>query len=232
MRHHISHFAEQCLPIGFRGRHYLMGLEGGMQNSFAFINQFFDCSTRQKLFLPLGAISDTMLARPERFKQEMKFPGKSVLQRATAADFMTYLTDDLLVKVDRASMLNSLEVRAPFLGYRIIEFAFSKVPDSLRVNGSKRKILSRLLAQNLLPKTLDLKRKQGFTIPLAQWFKGQWGIYMKSILLDTDAWFDRKVVTSLIEGQDNGLANTQRLFALAMLELWRKEYRVDLPDTK
>lgn len=228
----ISHCAAQCLPIGFRGRHYLMGLEGGMQNSFAFINQFFDRNTRQKMFLPLGAISDAMLLLPDRFKQELKFPGKSVLQRATAADFMTYLADDLLVKVDRASMLNSLEIRAPFLDYRIIEFAFSKVPDSLRVHGSKRKILSRLLAQDLLPKTLDLKRKQGFTIPLAQWFKGQWGIYMKSILLDTDAWFDRKVVTSLIEGQDSGLANTQRLFALTMLELWRKEYRVDLPDTQ
>jgi asparagine synthase (glutamine-hydrolysing) len=230
VRCRISSCAEQYLPIGFRGRHYLMGLEGGMQNSFSFINQFFDRRTRQKLFLPLGAISDELLASPERFKQEMKLPGKSVLQRATAADLMTYLTDDLLVKVDRASMLNSLEVRTPFLDYRIIEFAFSKVPDSLRVHGRKRKILSRLLAQDLLPKELDLNRKQGFTIPLAQWFKGEWGTYMKSILLDTDAWFDRKVVTKLIAGQEDGLANTQRLFALAMLELWRKEYSVDLPD--
>ena len=161
----------------------------------------------------------------------MELSGKTVVQRATAADFMTYLTDDILVKVDRASMLTSLEVRAPFLDYRIIEFAFSKVPDDLRVHGGKRKILSRLLAQDLLPKTLDLTRKQGFAIPLAKWFKGEWGNYMKSILLDSDAWFDRKIVTKLIEGQERGLANTQRLFALTMLELWRREYRVNLPST-
>ena len=231
VRSRISRCAAQYLPIGFRGRSYLMGLEGEMQNSFAFVNQFFDRRTRQKLFLPLGAISDDVLARPERFKGEMELSGKTVVQRATAADFMTYLTDDILVKVDRASMLTSLEVRAPFLDYRVIEFAFSKVPDDLRVHGSKRKILSRLLAQDLLPETLDLTRKQGFAIPLARWFKGEWGNYMKSILLDSDAWFDRKIVTNLIEGQEQGLANTQRLFALTMLELWRREYRVDLPDT-
>lgn len=231
VRNRISRCADQYLPVGFRGRSYLQGLDGVVQNSFAFVNQFFDRFTRRKLFLPLSTMSPDVLMRPECFKSEMELPGKTVLQRATAADFMFYLAEDLLVKVDRASMLNSLEVRAPFLDYRIIEFAFSKVPDALRVHGSRRKILSRLLAQDLLPKTLDLNRKQGFTIPLAKWFKGEWGTYMKSILLGSDTWFDRKIVANLIEGQERGLANTQRLFALAMLELWRKEYCVALPDT-
>jgi asparagine synthase (glutamine-hydrolysing) len=231
VRSRISRCAYQCLPIGFRGRNYLLGVEGEVQNSFAFVNQFFDHCTRGKLFLPLRAISPDVLVRPERFKAEMELPGKTVVQRATAADFISYLADDLLVKVDRASMLTSIEARAPFLDYRIIEFAFSKVPDSLRVNGGKRKILSRLLAQDLLPKALDLRRKQGFTIPLANWFKGEWGTYMKSILLDSDAWFDSKIVTELLVGQERGLANTQRLFALTMAELWRREYRVNLPST-
>jgi asparagine synthase (glutamine-hydrolysing) len=230
-RKQISHCAEQFLPIGFRGRNYLLGIQGKVQNSFAFVNQFFDHSTRRKLFLPFRTISPDKLEYPERFKAEMELPGNTVTQRATAADFMTYLPDDLLVKVDRASMLTSLEVRAPFLDYRIIEFAFSKVPDSLRVHGGKRKILSQLLAQDLLPRQLDLTRKQGFSIPLAKWFKGEWGTFMKSILLDSDAWFDRKVVLNLIKGQEWGLANTQRLFALTMAELWRRENRVVLPRT-
>lgn len=229
VRSQISRCAEQYLPIGFRGRSYLIGVEGIVQNSFTSVNQFFDHRTRRNLFLPFRTISPDLLARPERYKAEMELPGKTVLQRATAADFMTYLADDLLVKMDRASMRASLEVRAPFLDYRIIEFAFSKVPDSLRVHGGKRKILSRLLARDLLPKSLDLTRKQGFTIPLAKWFRGEWGTYMKSVLLDTDSWFDRKIVTNLIEGQEHGLANIQRLFALTMAELWRREYRVDLP---
>ena len=230
VRSRISRYAEKFWPIGFRGRNYLLGIEGEVQNSFAFVNQFFDHCTRRKLFLPFQTISPDKLECPERFKAEMELPGTTVTQRATAADFMTYLADDLLVKVDRASMLTSLEIRAPFLDYRIIEFAFSKVPDSLRVHGDKRKILSRLLAQELLPKALDLTRKQGFAIPLAKWFKGEWGIYIKSILLDSDAWFNKKIVLKLIEGQNRGFSNTQRLFALTMAELWRREYRVELPS--
>jgi asparagine synthase (glutamine-hydrolysing) len=228
IRSPIAYGAAHCLPIGFRGRSHLIGVKGGVQNSFAFINHFFDHYTRPKLFPPLSAMSSTTIRHPEFFKANIELPGKTVVQRATAADFMFYLADDLLVKVDRASMLASLEVRSPFLDYRLIEFAFAKVPDHLRIQGSKQKVLSRLVAQDLLPKSLDLKRKQGFTIPLNRWFKGEWGTYMKSILLDSDAWFDKKIVTGLIEGQERGLANIQRLFALTIMELWRKEYRIEL----
>jgi asparagine synthase (glutamine-hydrolysing) len=125
-------------------------------------------------------------------------------------------------------MLTSLEVRAPFLDHNIIEFAFSKVPDSLRVNGNGRKILPRLLAQQLLPRELELKRKQGFAIPIDHWFKGEWGTFMKSVLFSNDSWFDHAMVTELIAGQERGLANTQRLFALMMFELWRKTYNISL----
>ena len=231
VRSRMSRCAEQYLPVGFRGRNYLMGLEGAAPDSLASINQFFDHRTRQELFSPFRTMSPDMLMRPERFKKDMEFPGKTVVQRATAADFDSNLADNLLVKVDRASMLASLEIRTPFLDYRLIEFAFSKVPDSLRVCGGKRKILARLLARDLLPKALDLTRKQGFSIPLAKWFEGEWGTYMKSVLLDSGAWFDRKTVKDLIDGQERGLANTQRLFALTMAELWRREYRVSLPAT-
>jgi asparagine synthase (glutamine-hydrolysing) len=224
----VSRSAEAALPVGYRGRAYLLGLEGQVQNSFAFVNQFFDLRTRLRLFPPFREHSPGFLARAERFKGDLNVPGTTLVQRATAVDFMTYLVDDILVKVDRASMLTSLEVRAPFLDYRILEFAFSQVPDSLRVQGNDRKILPRLLAKELLPKELDLKRKQGFAIPFARWFKGEWGDYIKSVLLSEDSWFDRAMVTKLIAGQDRGLANTQRLFAIMMLELWRKTYSVSL----
>jgi len=224
----ISYGAGRYLPTGFRGRNYILGLKGGVHHGIACVNLFFDSLYRRKIFLPFRAYPPDLLEKPERFKIEAVQSDHTILQHATAVDFVSYLADDLLVKVDRASMLNSLEVRAPFLDYRLIEFAFSKVPDSLRVQGSNRKILSRLLARELLPGKHDLKRKQGFTIPLAKWFENGWGAYMKSVLLDSDAWFDKKVVTQLFKDQENGLANTQRLFALTMAELWRKEFRVDL----
>jgi asparagine synthase (glutamine-hydrolysing) len=131
------------------------------------------------------------------------------------------------VKVDRASMLCSLEVRAPFLDPRLIEFAFSRVPDRLRATAHERKILSRKLAERLLPPALDLRRKQGFALPLRKWLKGDWGRYIEDVLTGGEAdLFDRRVVRRLLVGQRGGFSNMQRLFALTMIELWRREYRV------
>jgi len=224
----VSRSVEAYMPVGFRGRSYLLGLEGRLQDSFPFINQFFDRRTRHSLFPPFSGISHDSIGFAERFKAELNVPGKTLVQKATALDFMTYLADDILLKVDRASMLTSLEVRAPFLDHSIIDFAYSKVPDALRIIGKDRKILSRLLAHQLLPENLDLKRKQGFAIPIDKWFKGEWGTFIKSVLLSNDSWFDRAMVTKLISSQERGLANTQRLFALTMFELWRRNYNISL----
>jgi asparagine synthase (glutamine-hydrolysing) len=91
----------------------------------------------------------------------------------TRVDFHTYLPDDILVKVDRASMLTSLEARAPLLDYRIAEFAFH-LPDQLRINGSTRKYLLKKVARKYLPPNFQYERKQGFSVPEAEWFQGPW----------------------------------------------------------
>jgi asparagine synthase (glutamine-hydrolysing) len=146
------------------------------------------------------------------------------------ADFHSYLPDDILVNVDRASMLASLEIRAPFLDHRIIEFAFRRVPDVFRATLRKRKVLVRHLGQRLLPAELDLSRKQGFSIPFGAWFKGHWGARMSEILsAATPGLFEPGVVNELIGLQRKGLSNSHRLYALVMLELWRREYEIGLP---
>jgi asparagine synthase (glutamine-hydrolysing) len=144
-------------------------------------------------------------------------------------DFRSYLVDDILVKVDRASMLTSLEVRAPLLDPRIVEFAYGRVPNHLRAWKGERKVLLRKLARRVLPPTLDITRKQGFSIPIAKWFKGNWGTFMRDVLASPEqTLFDRKVVDSLIAGEEMGLVNTHRIFALTLFELWRREYAVTL----
>ncbi len=80
-------------------------------------------------------------------------------------DMATALADDILVKVDRASMLNSLEVRCPLLDHRIAEFAFGEVPSSLKLRGGIKKYLLKQLAREKLPGAFELERKQGFDIP-------------------------------------------------------------------
>lgn len=168
-----------------------------------------------------------MAETPEAYRAGLCLPGRAPLRQATEVDFQTTLVDAYLVKVDRASMLNSLEVRAPWLDYRIIEFAFGRLTDELRATTSELKILPRRLAQRLLPPALDLRRKWGLSLPLASWFKGEWGAYMESVLREADpVVLDRRVIGELLAGQRRGFENTARLFALTLFELWRREYRV------
>src|SRR5207244_1690960 len=141
-------------------------------------NLYFDLPMRQRLLAPSAVPSDEM---PELTKARLSI-GRSAVQRSMAMDFRSYLVDDILVKVDRASMLTSLEVRAPMLDPRIIEFAYGRLPDPLRAWHGQRKVILRKLAARLLPADLDIKRKQGFSIPLGEWFRGDWGHYMRDVL--------------------------------------------------
>ncbi len=230
LREGLAGLGRRCVPLGFRGRTYIIGLGGCIMNSVAHVNVFFDHHVRLKLLSTAAKGLDGSFPVAENYRKELSVPGNSAIQRAMAMDFLTYLTDDILVKVDRASMLSSLEVRAPFLDHRIIEFAFRKVPDYLKVHGKQRKILLRHLAKRLLPEELDLNRKQGFAIPLSQWLKGSWGDYFEEVLRGLpEELFSRRFVAELIESQKKGYSNTQRLFALLIFELWRKHYRIALP---
>lgn len=205
--------------MGFRGRNYALGLGDEGNALLGRVNTFFDPATRAGL---LGRRTESHL--PEMIRAGLSSDGTSLLDSAQRMDFRTYLPDDILVKVDRASMLASLEVRAPFLDVRLVEFAFGRVPDALKSDGRNRKILLRRLAGRLLPPELDLTRKQGFSIPLHEWLAGPWGSFMESILEDEGSLFDRRMVRRLFAAQRRGRRNEHRLFALAMFELWRREY--------
>ena len=222
--------AARLLPAGLRGRNYILGLSRDLPGSIAQFNSYFDAALQRQLLAPLVASGVLSGPPPEVYKTSLCLPSQTVLQAATTIDFHTYLVDDILVKIDRASMLTSLEVRAPWLDHRLVELAFGRVPDELRATASERKILPRRLAARLLPRGLDLARKQGFSLPLSSWLQGQWGQYVEDVLSAADRRvFDPVVIHGLIEGQQRGYSNGQRLFALVMFELWRREYRVSLP---
>jgi asparagine synthase (glutamine-hydrolysing) len=76
---------------------------------------------------------------------------------------------------------------------------------------------------------LDLQRKQGFSLPLNSWFKGRWGEFLAEILMSAPAsLYNPPTIKTLLAGQDLGFGNAQRLFNLAILELWRREYGVQI----
>ena len=82
-----------------------------------------------------------------------------------------YLQDNLLCKVDRMSMAHSLEVRPPLLDHRIVEFA-ARLPERLKIDGSRQKIILRSLMRDKLPATILNRRKAGLDVPAHEWFRG------------------------------------------------------------
>ena len=225
LRAAISYAAERLLPLGLKGRNWLQGLGEDLKQSVPLVASYFDPTIRHRL-----------LAQPANWNYlaESVMRGrvpkhKDLLQRATRMDFANYLAEDILVKVDRASMLNSLEVRAPLLDYRVVEFAFGKVPTHLKATAQERKILLKRLAERVLPPEFDRQRKQGFSIPLARWLKaGPFREMFWDVLGDQQCIFDRRTVQSLLKGQAQGRSNGERLFALVQFELWRREYAANV----
>lgn len=225
----MRHAAERLIPVGMKGRNYLLAGVSGLPESISQMNSIFDAGARASLLHADIAGAGLNGGGPESYKQELSHTFATPLLKATGVDFMTYLVDDILVKVDRASMLASLEVRAPWLDHRLIDFAFGVVPDRLKVNGPQRKILPRRLAERLFPAGWDLDRKQGFSLPLASWFRGEWGTYVEEVLREADpAIFARPAIDRLIADQRRGRVNMHRLFALTIFELWRREYGATL----
>jgi len=217
--------ASRFLPLGFRGRNYVLGLEGSLGGALARNTTFFDYNYRRYLS-PL--IRDGInLQDPSIFKASLFNDLRGMPGAAMAMDFGSYLPEDILVKVDRASMLASLEIRAPFLDHKLIEFAFAKVPNRLRTNLSERKLLLKALARKLLPPELDIDRKQGFSLPLKKWFAGPWGGFMEEVLREAPKeLFNQSAIKDLFEGQKKGRVNTERIFSLVLFELWRREYLI------
>ena len=215
--------AASMLPEGFKGRAYARSLQMPDDDSWIAPTRYFDAQTRRKLS---PATRSARGVTPEQYRIAAGQVGKTPLQKMTAADFNTFLPEDILVKVDRASMLASLEVRAPFLDYRIIEFAFGKVPDSLRATATQRKILLKAFGKRVLPSGLDMERKQGFSLPLHTWFAGKWGDYVEDVLRSAPgALYDQRALETMLKRRTK---NAQRLFNLAFLELWRREYDISI----
>jgi asparagine synthase (glutamine-hydrolysing) len=224
LRRAVAHIAGVTLPHGFKGRNWLQSLSCDLNSGLPLIATFFDENARRNLMegyaLPLVA---------EGIRHSRIPLVDDLLQRATRMEFENYLPEDILVKVDRASMLNSLELRAPMLDHRIIEFAFGRVPSYMKTTTTQRKILLKKLAARLLPPEFNQQRKQGFSVPLSDWLKiGSWRNYFNEILLDEQCLFNRKAVAKLLFEQDKGRNNSERLFGLVIFELWRREYQMTL----
>jgi asparagine synthase (glutamine-hydrolysing) len=156
------------------------------------------------------------------------------LQRAQYVDLKTWLADDILVKADRASMAHGLELRAPFLDYRIVEFAAS-LPVDWKLKGFQKKHVLKLSQQKRLPQSVLSRPKQGFNAPVAHWLLATFKETFRPLTLadgDTAPLFNRAAVDRLWESHLAGERDqSHKLLGLINLKLWLREFKPRPPRT-
>lgn len=155
------------------------------------------------------------------------------LDRMLRCDLLTYLPGDLLVKMDRASMANSLEVRSPLLDHKLVEFGATLPQDRKLIRGSS-KVLLREVAKRLMPADLVDRPKQGFGVPINGWFRSQLGERFEELVLAPDAalrdHLDPGVAATLLAEHRSGrLVHGHRLWVLMMFELWARRWLASPP---
>jgi asparagine synthase (glutamine-hydrolysing) len=145
-----------------------------------------------------------------------------------AADVNFYLPTDLLVKVDIATMANSLEGRSPFLDTALAEFV-ARLPSRFKVRGTRGKHLLRKAVAGWVPAENLERPKQGFAVPIASWFRGELREMLHDTLLSARfaerGLFEMRVVRQLVEDHERGRADyAHHLWTLLMLELWYRSF--------
>jgi len=163
-----------------------------------------------------------------------RFQEAEPVWRQQYADINTFMVDDILVKVDRMSMANSLEARTPFLDYRMVEFAMG-LPSRLTLRGLQTKYLLKRCMQTRLPKEILFRRKEGFSIPMKNWLRKELRPMVEDVLsvdrIKRKGYFNWAYVEKLKNEHWRGMANhAHELWSLLMFEIWQDQYLCQVPS--
>lgn len=147
------------------------------------------------------------------------------LSRIQYLDIKCYLTDDILAKVDRASMANSLEVRCPLLDHKVVELA-AKIPPALKLKGMIGKYIFKRAMEPFLPREIIYRKKMGFAVPLAEWFRNGIREYAAAEIIGReDPYLDSSFIRKIWEQHQSGVRDrSSQLWTVLMFRLWHKNF--------
>ena len=153
--------------------------------------------------------------------------GYDVLSKMLYVDTKTWLVDDLLLKADKMTMANSIELRVPLLDHRLMEFAAS-LRSSYKINGFTTKYIAKKVLGKRVPEAIINRKKTGFPVPYGSWLRTEMKDWLFGLLLDSQTlsrgYFDRKALEGMLnEGVATGV-HAKELFSLATLELWHRAF--------
>jgi asparagine synthase (glutamine-hydrolysing) len=154
-------------------------------------------------------------------------PSRDKIRKMQQMDLISYLPGNLMYKVDMASMANSLEVRSPFLDYRVVEFGLS-LPARYKVGGGENKHILREIARDLVPARIIDRPKMGFGIPRASWLREDLKSLVQEVLTDdrsrSRGWYQFNRVEEILRRHNQGQELDSLIWPMFMLELWTKTW--------
>lgn len=227
------------LPLGtpkslpFRLRRFGEALALGRRRRYGHWMCCFENDRKEDLYTPEFAARvrgrDSMALLEAAYETS---DAESFVEATAHTDVQLYLPDDLLVKMDVASMAHSLEVRSPLLDHHVVEFAAS-LPPSLKLRGWTQKYLLKQTMKNVLPESVVRRKKMGFGVPIDHWFRHEIREMAYDVLLDDRArnrgYFRPEVVRRYLDEHVQERAHHHfRLWNLLMLELWHRIF-IDQP---
>lgn len=189
----------------------------------------FDQKMKAELYTPETREKISELNSSEVYTKYMSsVPSGSFMNKMSYADIKVYIPNDILVKVDKMSMLNSLEARVPLLDHQLVEFSASIDP-RLKIKSLEKKYLLKKAVQPILPKEIIYRKKKGFGIPLKEWFNGELKDFANEELLSERAmsrgYFNREYVRTILNKHQEGKRNYgAHIWMLLCFEMWNRIY--------
>lgn len=152
----------------------------------------------------------------------------SEIEKVFAVDYKTYLSDDILVKVDRATMSQSIEGREPFLDYRIIEYV-ARLPINFKINQNENKYILKKITNKYIPEKFLNRPKKGFTVPIKLWFRNElyknFEFYFSKNIIDKQELFNYDIINKMLINFKNGNDDDfELLWFLLIFQMWHKEW--------
>lgn len=149
------------------------------------------------------------------------------VNRMLYVDTKTWLPDDLLLKADKMTMANSIELRVPFLDHKLLEFAAS-LPGEYKVHGLSTKYIAKRALQNRIPREIRERKKVGFPVPYALWLRTDLKEWLRDVLLDSKSlsrgYFQKRAIEKLLSDNLESGKYSKELFSLTTLELWHRTF--------
>lgn len=216
------------VSLDFKLRQFLAGCGSDFRRSHLAWRQTFSVADQERLLQP-GLASSVLSADPlDSLKPHFdRVEDCHYLDQLLYVDAKSFLVDDILVKVDRASMAHSLEVRAPFLDYRIMEFS-AGLPIDWKLKGLQKKRILKRSQKGRLPDEVINRKKKGFNAPISHWLGQPFGdmIYESATGPAALEWFQKSYVDELWNQHRQGRRdNSFKLFALGSLGLWLNDHK-------